>query len=86
MSQTAGIAAYIGCMIETSIGTAAYLHFAAGIPRLEFGCELFGPILLKDDVANNPIRIENGKVLIPEGPGLGVDVNEDKIKEYERKA
>lgn len=86
MSRTAGIAAYIGCMIETSIGTAAYLHFAAGIPRLEFGCELFGPELLRDDIVNNPIRIESGKVFIPEGPGLGVDVNEDKIKEFERKA
>ena len=71
-------------MIETSIGTAAYLHFAAGIPRLEFGCELFGPELLRDDIVYNPIRIEGGKVFIPEGPGLGVDVNEDKNKEYER--
>jgi muconate cycloisomerase len=84
MTRTAGVAAYIGCMIESSVGTAAYLHFAATIPWLEFGCELFGPHLLKDDVVDNPIRIENGKVFIPDGPGLGVEVNEDKIKQYQR--
>jgi muconate/chloromuconate cycloisomerase len=84
MTRTAGVAAYIGCMIESSVGTAVYLHFAATIPRLEFGCELFGPRLLKDDVVDNPIRIEDGKVFIPDGPGLGVKVNEDKIKQYQR--
>ncbi len=34
---------YVGCMIETSVGTAAYLQFAATIHNLEYGCELWGP-------------------------------------------
>ena len=84
MAKTAGIGAYIGCMIETSIGTAAYLQFAAAIPKLEWGCELWGPRILKDDVAHNPIRIENGSVYLPEGAGLGVIVDMEKIERYQR--
>ncbi|MGB1258037.1 MAG: muconate/chloromuconate family cycloisomerase, partial [Thiolinea sp.] len=49
LTETAGLAAYIGCMIETGIGTAAYLQFAAALPKLQYGCELFGPLMLRDD-------------------------------------
>lgn len=84
MAQTAGIGAYIGCMIETSIGTAAYLQFAAALPELAWGCELWGPEILKGDVADHPIRPVNGKVYLPEGTGLGVRVNIDKVRQYQK--
>ena len=80
----ADVAAYIGCMIETSLGTAAYLQFGASIPKLTYGCELWGPTLLKDDITDEPVKFENGQVLIPEKPGLGVIVNESRLKPYLR--
>jgi muconate cycloisomerase len=76
-----GIDSYIGCMIETSIGTAAYLNFAAAIPELEYGCELFGPLRIKDDVVTKKIEYRNGNVLVPNGPGLGIIVNEKKLED-----
>ena len=36
--------AYVGCMIETSLGTAAYLAVAVTAPPVTWGCELFGPL------------------------------------------
>ena len=86
LAHTAGVAAYIGCMIETSLGTAAYLQFGASIPYLAYCCELWGPEMLKDDIAVNPIEFEKGQVLIPTQPGLGVTVDEEKVKHYLRKA
>jgi muconate cycloisomerase len=83
--QAAGLGTYIGCMIETCIGTAAYLQFAAAVPHLEYGCELFGPLLLTSDIGDQPIKYENGSVCIPEGPGLGVHVDEKLIEKYRRK-
>ena len=80
LTSTAGLSSYVGCMIETGIGTAAYLQFAAAIPTLEYGCELFGPLLLKDDVLVEPINFEQGQVLVPTGPGLGIEVDEAKVR------
>ena len=84
MARMAGLGAYIGCMIETGIGTAAYLQFAAAIPELDWGCELWGPDLIKEDVVIDPVRIQNGRVHLPPGPGLGVDVDFDKVEQMSR--
>lgn len=80
LTSTAGLSSYIGCMIETGIGTAAYLQFAAAIPTLEYGCELFGPLMLKDDVLINPIKFDQGQVFVPTGSGLGIEVDENKVR------
>jgi L-alanine-DL-glutamate epimerase-like enolase superfamily enzyme len=85
LATGAGLGAYIGCMIETSLGTAAYLHFGAVLPRLDYGCELFGPLLLSGDIASKPVAYENGQVLVPEGPGLGVDVEEAEVEKCRRR-
>lgn len=81
----AGLGAYIGCMIETSLGTAAYLHFGAVLPRLDYGCELFGPLLLAGDIASTPVAYAEGQVLVPQGHGLGIDVDEAEVERYRRR-
>ncbi len=85
MARAAGLSAYIGCMIETSLGTAAYLQFAATLPELTFGCELWGPQMITGDIVENSLLPVDGQVYIPDGPGLGVTVNDDKVREYLRK-
>ncbi len=72
-------------MIETGIGTAAYLQFAAALPKLEYGCELFGPLMLRDDVLQEPLEFKRGQICVPQGPGLGITVDEDKVRALARK-
>lgn len=79
LAEAHGIDGYLGCMIESSIGTAAYLNFAASGVRLPFGCELFGPQLLTDDLTHEPIEYSPGHVHPTTGPGLGVDVDVAKV-------
>lgn len=74
-----GIDGYLGCMIESSLGTAAYLAFAASGVPLRYGCELFGPRLLTDDLTHEPVTYSPGHVHPPHGPGLGVDVDAAKV-------
>jgi muconate cycloisomerase len=85
MVDAAGLGAYIGCMIETGVGTAAYLQFAASVPSLPYGSELFGPLLLKDDIIDDPIIFKNGYVFVPEKPGMGVTINLKKLEKYRRR-
>jgi L-alanine-DL-glutamate epimerase-like enolase superfamily enzyme len=59
----------IGCMNESSIGTAAIAHLA---PLLDH-VDMDGPLLLAEDVATG-VTFENGKIIYNELPGLGVAV------------
>ncbi|AXX18722.1 MULTISPECIES: muconate cycloisomerase family protein [Serratia] len=84
VAQAAGVGVYGGTMLEGTLGTVASLH-AWSTLKLDWGSEMFGPLLLKDDVVTTPLRFANGHVSLPSGPGLGVDIDEDKLRFYRRK-
>jgi L-alanine-DL-glutamate epimerase-like enolase superfamily enzyme len=71
-------------MIETSLGTAAYLQVALAATPVTWGCELFGPLLLAGDVTREPVRYADGAILALDGPGLGVEVDETALKQWIR--
>ncbi len=84
VAQAAGIGLYGGCLLESSIGAAAHLQVFATLPTLDWGCEHFGPQILVDDLVVNPLRYENYEVHLPAGPGLGLMLDEDKLKHFAR--
>ena len=46
-------------------------------------CELSGfPEWMKDDVVKRPIRFEGGFVHVPDGAGLGVELDDEKLERY----
>lgn len=85
IAEAAGISCFGGTSLESSIGTAACLHVYASIPNLDYGSELFGPDWLADDPVKNPVIMKNGYIEVPDKPGLGVELDEDKIATYRRK-
>lgn len=85
IAEAAGMGCYVGCMIETSLGTAAYLQVALAAAPVTWGCELFGPLLLAGDVTRRPVQYADGAILALEGPGLGIDVDEAMLREWTRR-
>lgn len=85
IAQAAGISCFGGTSLESSIGTAACLHTYASIPNLDYGSELFGPAWLADDPVKNPLIIKDGSIVVPTGPGLGVELDEVKVEKYRRR-
>lgn len=85
IAESHGIACFGGTTIETSIGTAAATHVFCSLPDLTAGCELFGPLLLADDIVENPTVYASGNVILGEGPGLGIAIDEDKVAKYARR-
>jgi L-alanine-DL-glutamate epimerase-like enolase superfamily enzyme len=61
----------IGCMNESSIGTAAIAQLA---PLTDM-VDMDGPLLLKEDIAEG-VKFENGKIIYNDIPGLGIKVDE----------
>jgi muconate cycloisomerase len=84
IAEAAGIKCYVGCMVETGLGTSAYLHFAVSTPAVTMGCELFGPLLLADDIVKESTKYEGGHIVSNSRPGLGVTLDEAKVKKYAR--
>lgn len=83
VAQAAGVALYGGTMLEGTLGTVASLH-AWSTLSLQWGTEMFGPLLLKDDIVTRPLDFSHGGVTLPQGPGLGVDIDEEKLRHYAR--
>ena len=86
IAEAAGLSCYVGCMIETSLGTAAYLQVALAAAPVTWGCELFGPLLLTGDVVRRPVQYADGAILALDGPGLGVEIDEARLKEWTRQS
>ncbi len=66
-----GMKVMVGCMNESSIGTAAIAQLA---PMLDY-VDMDGPLLLSEDIAKG-VGFDQGKILYREGAGLGVEVGE----------
>ena len=72
-------------MLEGPVGTAAAAHVCATIPRLGWGTELFGPLLLTEPITREPLAYVDHELVVPSRPGLGVEIDEDRIAVLRRK-
>ncbi|MBS9403826.1 muconate cycloisomerase family protein [Halomonas sp. TRM85114] len=84
VAQAAGIGLYGGTMLEGTIGTAASLHAWATLPEMAWGTEMFGPLLLKDDIVVESLNYHDFGVDLPTAPGLGINLDEAKLAHYSR--
>ena len=68
---------------ETSVATAAAVHVGVCLPRLDYDCGTTNHYLL-DDIVEEPLVPIKGRMKPTEKPGLGVEVEEGKLKKYLR--
>jgi muconate cycloisomerase len=94
MANALHMACDIGGSVELGIGNAANLHLGAALenatlpsvlpvskPRGAAGPEIAGNYYL-DDIIAEPFAYRDGRVYRPQGPGLGIEVDEEKIAAY----
>jgi muconate cycloisomerase len=84
VAEAGGVGLYGGCLLESRVGAAAHLHAFATLRALAWGCEHFGPQILTDDLVTEPLRFADFEVHLPSGPGLGVTLDQDKLRRYAR--
>lgn len=83
IAEASGMSAYGGDMFETGIAHLAGTHMIAAAPNITLGCEFYqARYYLENDLLAAPFPIENGQVVVPDGPGLGRDVDSSKVAEY----
>jgi muconate cycloisomerase len=79
IAEAAGVGLYGGTMLEAAVGTAASAHLCSTFPTLTWGTELFGPLLLTEEILEVPLTYADFELKVPDGPGLGVRLDEDKL-------
>ncbi len=69
----------LGSQAEMGIGTAAAAHLGVAVPNLTHAWETFGPLRYEAELVRPATRIEDGWLYPAEGPGLGIELDEDVL-------
>lgn len=85
LAEAAHASVLVGTTQELGLGTAAAAHLASVIPSLPYACDNTGPALYKEDVVLASVRYEDGALLVPDKPGLGLDVDLERLEELVRR-
>lgn len=82
VAASAGVPCVMHCAHDLGPKTAAMLHLAACTPNFPLAndCTYYG---LADDVLVHPFLIANGRMAVPEAPGLGIEVDPNKVRKYQ---
>lgn len=67
---------------ELGIQLATMLHLGAVIPNLAYAADAHYHHLVDDVIEGGKFEYKNGAIKVPDGPGLGVKLNRDKLAEY----
>ncbi len=79
IGAAAHVALYGGTMLEGPIGTIASAQLFSTFDSLSWGTELFGPLLLTEEILDTPLTYSDFALHLPDGPGLGIELDDDKV-------
>lgn len=68
---------------ELGISTAAMVHLAAASPSLTYAIDSHYHDQV-DDIITRPFQYKDGYFEVPQGPGLGVEIDREKLEKYHR--
>ena len=79
IAEAAGIVGQVGTMVESSIASAAGLHFAIGHANVRT-VEMGGPLMIADDIGNLRDCYDRNRITLPDAPGLGIEIDEAAVR------
>ncbi len=94
VARAAGLICNVNGSVETGVGNLANLQLAAAAEPVTLSCVVpvsmpaehrkgrIGGVYYTDDLICAPLAHVDGAVPVPDGPGMGVDIDEAKIERY----
>jgi L-alanine-DL-glutamate epimerase-like enolase superfamily enzyme len=80
IAEAAGIPCFVGACPMLSLEDVYGAHFAASTPNIRYACEFVGRVWHEQSELRNPMEIQDGMARVPDGPGLGVELDDEGIK------
>nr|WP_294980447.1 muconate cycloisomerase family protein [uncultured Pseudomonas sp.] len=84
IAEAAGIALYGGTMLEGAVGTLASAHAFITLEKLTWATELFGPLLLTEEIVTEAPVYRDFQLMVPRTPGIGLTLDEERLKRFAR--
>lgn len=81
MAANAGVSVSHHCGFDLGIKTAAMVHTVASTPDINLPPDSVY-YAWEDDILTEPFTVEDGALSVPDGPGLGIEVDEEKVERY----
>lgn len=83
VADVAGVSYWHGSEVDLGILEASYLHAAAAARNCTLPSDIFGESIRTDDLVTSPLSpTGDGYVAVPQGPGLGVELDEEALQRY----
>lgn len=82
MAKAAGKPIWHGSGVDLGILDMAYVHACAAAEACTMASDIIGNFLREDDLIQQPIRYEDGFAIVPQTPGLGVELDEAAVARY----
>ena len=79
--ESVGIPVTLHSGAELALSQSAYIQLAASIPNMNIAIDT-ERAYLGDDISPNPPVLRDGRFAVPEGPGLGVEIDETALENY----
>lgn len=81
-AAAAGMKVVIGHGFGLGVNTVAEIMLAATSSNVLEGLECVGPLKTADDIVTTKLDISSGQIALPGGPGLGVELDDQKVQRY----
>jgi len=94
VAEAAGLECNVNGSVETGVGNAANIHLAASTGVVTYGCVVpvsaptgkgksgIAGVYYQDDIITEPFDYAEGEIIVSSKPGLGIELDEDKLKYY----
>lgn len=84
VAHQANLPVWHGSGLNMGIATAAQLHLASSAPNCQLPGDQAGPWLRESHLVKQDFKVEAGHLIVPTGPGLGVEVDMAAVDKYTR--
>lgn len=81
-AEAAGIRCVVGHGFGLGVNTMAEIMLSATSANVVDGLECVGPLKTSDDIVTRKLDLSSGSIALPDGPGLGVVLDEAKLQKY----
>ena len=94
IAEAAGFPCNVNGSVEMGVGNAANVHLAASTAAVNLACVIpvttpdaeatgrIAGIYYKDDIVTEPFEFADGAVKVSHRPGLGIELDEEKVERY----
>jgi L-Ala-D/L-Glu epimerase len=82
MAQHAGLEIVMGTLLESDVGVLSCAHFHAASYAFTRPAELTYWQKMSDFMLTEPLQVDRGTLILPKGPGIGLEINEEKLAKH----